>query len=172
MNYDQVIAVNENDEVLDYLDKQEVHEKGILHRAISVFIVNSRGEWLLQQRAAHKYHSGLLWTNASCTHPMRGESNLEAAQRRLQEEMGIAADLKELFSFKYHAELDNELIEHELDHVFVGCSDEIPVPNPEEVAHYRYLKIAQLKKELSKHPEHFTAWFRLLFQRVSDAINT
>lgn len=171
MNYNEVIAVNENDEVLDYLDKTEVHEKGILHRAISVFIINSKGEWLLQRRAAHKYHSPLLWTNAACTHPMKGESNLEAAERRLQEEMGLKASLEELFSFQYHATLSNDLIEHELDHIFIGRTDELPTINPEEVDDYRYIHPEALIGELKVNPENFTAWFKLLFGPVTERLH-
>jgi isopentenyl-diphosphate delta-isomerase len=166
MNYNEVIAVNDQDEVLDYLDKQEVHEKGILHRAISVFIINSDGKWLLQQRAHHKYHSGSLWTNATCTHPMKGESNLDAANRRLHEEMGLEASLTKLFRFQYEARLDNNLIENELDHIFIGMTDDVPDFNRDEVQDYRYIGVRELEKEMSEHPERFTEWFKLLFAPV------
>lgn len=166
MDSNTVIAVNEQDEVVGYFEKMEAHRKGILHRAISVFIFNSSGEWLLQQRAAHKYHSALLWSNSTCTHPMKGESDLEAANRRLFEEMGMRAELKKQFSFQYRAHLENDLIEHELDHVFVGYSDELPEINPEEVAAYRYISQADLAVELATHPEWFSEWFKLLFERM------
>ena len=117
MNPDLVILVNENDEVLGEMEKMEAHRKGVLHRAISVLVFNSKGEWLLQQRAAHKYHSSLLWSNTACTHPMIGEDTIISAHRRLKEEMGMQSPLKKAFSFQYKAELDGDMIEHELDHV-------------------------------------------------------
>jgi len=163
---DTVIAVNENDEVEGYLEKMEAHRKGILHRAISVFIVNSKGEWLLQQRAHDKYHSRLQWSNACCTHPMEGESTDEAASRRLYEEMGLRTSLTHLLTFQYKAELDNGLIEHELDHVFFGISDELPTINKKEVASYRNISWIDLTQEIKSHPERFTMWFKLLFEKV------
>lgn len=166
MDSNTVIAVNEQDEVVGYFEKMEAHRKGILHRAISVFIFNSRGEWLLQQRAAHKYHSALLWSNSTCTHPMKGESDIEAANRRLFEEMGMKAELEKQFSFQYRAHLENDLIEHELDHIFIGYSDALPEINPEEVAAYRYISQADLTIELATHPERFSEWFKLLFERM------
>lgn len=166
MNPLTVIAVNENDEVVNYYGKMEVHKKGILHRAISVFIFNSKGEWLLQQRARHKYHSGLLWSNTSCTHPMKGESNIEAANRRLYEEMGLCAPLAKIFSFQYWAELDDGLIENELDHIFIGVTDDLPNINKEEVASYRYISSHDLANEIKNSPESYTEWFKLLFEKV------
>ncbi len=166
MDANTVIAVNEQDEVVGYFEKMEAHRKGILHRAISVFIFNSRGEWLLQQRAAHKYHSALLWSNSTCTHPMKGESDIEAANRRLFEEMGMKAELEKQFSFQYRAHLENDLIEHELDHIFIGYSDALPEINSEEVAAYRYISQADLTVELATHPERFSEWFKLLFERM------
>ena len=170
MNYDEVIAVNEQDEILEYLDKMEAHKKGILHRAISVFIFNSQGQWLLQQRASGKYHSEMLWTNASCTHPMKGESNEAAASRRLWEEMGIKAELTKVFSFIYRAELDNELVENELDHIFVGFSDSLPQPDSNEVHDFKYISTEDMDKEMKLHPELFTEWFKLLVPKVKEKI--
>ena len=153
-------------DVLGYMDKLEAHQKGLLHRAISVFIFNTKGEWLIQQRAAHKYHSANLWSNSACSHPTRGEPELSAAERRLREEMGIDIGLKKLFSFQYEAKLDSQLIEKELDHVFIGHSDDLPKVNPEEVAAYRYVSTDDLAMELVMFPQNFTEWFKLLFQRV------
>src|SRR5690606_3613335 len=130
---DYVILVDENDNETGTMQKMEAHQKALLHRAISVFICNSNGEWLLQKRALQKYHSNGLWTNTSCSHPFPGESNLDAANRRLFEEMGIKAGLTEIFTFIYKEQLDNELTEHELDHVFFGISDVEPEINPDEV---------------------------------------
>ena len=171
MNVDEVIVVNEKDEVLGYTDKMEAHRKGILHRAISVFIFNTSGEWLLQKRASHKYHSSDLWSNTACTHPLKDETELEAANRRLNQEMGMTATLKKVFDFQYKAHLDNELIENELDHIFVGITDEEPVVNPEEVSNFGYLSTEELESAMNKHPENFTEWFKLLFDRVNQEIS-
>ncbi|WP_442505052.1 isopentenyl-diphosphate Delta-isomerase [Novipirellula sp. SH528] len=170
MNPNEVIIVNNQDEVLGYMSKLEAHEKGVLHRAISVFVFTSNFEWLVQKRADHKYHSGGLWSNTSCTHPMKGESSIDAARRRLTEEMGLDVNLKKAFTFQYTASLDNNLIEKELDHIFVGQSNVPPIINKEEVVAYRYINTVSLAEELKMHPEHFTEWFRLLFDRVRQEI--
>lgn len=171
MNFNEVIVVDEKDQVLGYMEKMEAHKKGVLHRAISVFIINSNNEWLLQQRAAHKYHSGLLWSNTSCTHPTKGESTLEAAHRRLYEEVGLKASLLKVCDFKYRADLDNDLVENELDHIYVGYSDDIPVINQDEVSSYRYVSEEALEIELNKYPEKFTEWFKLLFPIVKNELS-
>ena len=132
-----VILVDEKDNQLGLMPKMEAHEKAVLHRAFSVFIFNSKGELMLQQRAAHKYHSPLLWTNTCCSHQRDGETNIEAGERRLVEEMGFKTNLKEIFSFVYKAPFDNGLTEHELDHVMVGYFDGLPEINPEEVASFK-----------------------------------
>lgn len=162
-----VILVDENDNEKGTMEKLEAHKKAILHRAISVFICNSRGEWLLQRRALNKYHSKGLWTNACCSHPFPGETSLDAANRRLMEEMGLETSLKELFHFTYKAELDNELTEHELDHVFLGITDDDPVINTEEVNDWKRISYKQLQNEIDKMPEQYTVWFRMIFQRVN-----
>ena len=166
MNPNEVIAVNEKDEVVGYVKKMEAHRKGILHRAISVLVFNDKKEWLLQQRAAHKYHSGLLWSNTSCTHPMQNEETLEAAHRRLQEEMGMKSELEKKFSFTYKAELAGNMIEHELDHVFFGVTNSQPEINKNEVASYRYVSTEDLQTEITMFPDQFTEWFKMLFERV------
>ena len=170
MNGDEVILVNELDEEIGFMDKMEAHKKGLLHRAISVFIFNSKNEWLLQQRAEHKYHSGLLWSNASCTHPMKGEEEITAANRRLEEEMGMKASLEKLFNFQYKAYLDNDLIENELDHIFVGYTNQKPIINEEEVCNYRYISTEDLIQEIKTNPENFSEWFKLLFERIHKEI--
>lgn len=142
----------------------QAHREGKLHRAISIFIFNSKGELLLQQRAAGKYHSSLLWTNTTCSHPRPGESVIDAATRRLQEEMGMACQLKEAFTFIYRAELDHGLTEHELDHVFTGQCDDEPKANPEEVERWKYISIPDLEKQITTHPEDFTEWFKICFR--------
>lgn len=160
---EKVILVDLNDQVLGEMEKMEAHRKGLLHRAFSVFILNSSNELLLHQRAWDKYHSGGLWTNACCSHPRPGENLIEAGQRRLVEEMGLAADLKELYSFIYHAELDSGLTEHEFDHVLLGYSDETPSPASEEVAAWKYIRIEEIKKDLENSPENYTFWFKETF---------
>ena len=163
---ERVVLVDKNDNELGTMAKMEAHQKALLHRAISVFIINSKGEWLLQRRALHKYHSSGLWSNSACTHPRPGESYLEAAHRRLKEEMGMKCELKDLFNFIYKEKLDNELTEHELDHVFVGCSDEIPNFNPEEVCDYKYISFNDLKNDIHANPNDYTFWFKHVLDNV------
>jgi isopentenyl-diphosphate Delta-isomerase len=163
---DQVILVDHDDVPLGFDEKLRVHRNGTLHRAFSVFIVNSAGEMLLQQRALDKYHSGGLWSNSCCSHPRPGESTLAAAHRRLREEMGIACALRPVYSFVYRAELDGGLIEHEYDHVLVGQYDGDPQPDPVEVAGWRWATPADIAQRLESNPDRFSAWFRLLFPEL------
>ena len=156
-----VVLVDEQDNETGLMEKMQAHVEGKLHRAISVFVFNSKNEMLLQQRAAGKYHSALLWTNTCCSHPRQGETTLAAAGRRLREEMGMACNLKEAFTFIYKAKLGGELTEHELDHVFVGTTDDLPVPDRLEVAAWRYISIDDLHKELEASPGSFTEWFKI-----------
>lgn len=171
MDQNLVILVDKEDKPMGTMEKMEAHRKAMLHRAVSVFIVNSKNQWLLQKRALDKYHSPGLWTNTACTHPFDGESNLEAANRRLHEEMGLSANLTEIFHFIYHEQLDHELSEHELDHVFIGLCDELPMPNPEEVAGYRYVDFAELHDDIQKSPDGYTVWFRKVFEKVNSILN-
>ncbi len=170
MKEPNVILVDNYNNELGYAGKMEAHKKALLHRAISVFVFNSNGDWLIQQRAADKYHSGGLWTNTCCSHPTPGESVLDAAKRRLMEEIGIHCDLKELFTFIYKEQLDNGLTEHELDHVFFGISDMEPVINSKEVMNYNYMKFSDLANDISRYPEKYTVWFRKVFKRVNESI--
>lgn len=163
-----VILVDENDNETGIAGKTEAHEKGLLHRAVSVFVVNSNGEWLLQQRAFGKYHSPGLWTNTCCSHPFPGETTFEAASRRLKEEMGIECELKYLFNFHYRAEFENGLTEHELDHVFYGICDDLPQINKAEVVSYRYFSFDELNKMVAQKPEDFTVWVKHIYQRVNE----
>lgn len=169
MNYNEVILVNEEDEEIGTMDKLQAHQEGVLHRAFSIFIFNSQGELLLQQRALGKYHSGGLWTNTCCSHPSPGESLEQATQRRLPEEMGFSCNLNHTFHFIYKANLDKQLVEHELDHVFIGTSDITPQPNPSEVCAYKYVSKDDIRQELSKFPENYTEWFKICFQRAFDS---
>ena len=162
---EQVILVDEKDNPIGLMGKMEAHEKAILHRAFSVFIFNEKGELLLQQRAASKYHSPLLWTNTCCSHQRDGETNIGAGRRRLQEEMGFDTEVKELFSFIYKAPFDNGLTEHELDHVLLGAYQGEPQINPDEVAEWKWMPMEDLKRDLFDHPEHYTVWFRIIFEK-------
>lgn len=166
MHEPQVILVNERDEEHGVMPKMEAHQKGLLHRAFSVFIFDKSGRMLLQQRAACKYHGGLLWTNACCSHPLPGESVEDAAARRLQEELGFRTPLEKLFTFTYKAAVENDLIEHEYDHVFAGEYDGEMNLNGEEVAGAAYHSLEEIKEMLEERPATFTAWFRLAFPEV------
>ncbi|MDY8137904.1 isopentenyl-diphosphate Delta-isomerase [Aquimarina sp. 2201CG5-10] len=165
MEEEKVILVNENDEQLGLMPKLEAHEKALLHRAFSVFIMNSNNELMLQQRAHHKYHSPGLWTNTCCSHQRDGESNIEAGVRRLQEEMGFTTILKNSISFIYKAPFDNGLTEHEYDHVLIGQYDKEPVINEDEVADWKWMPVEDVKKDIAKHPEQYTAWFKIIFDK-------
>ena len=159
-----VVLVDQDDQKLGLMEKQQAHVAGLLHRAFSVFVFNSKGELMIQQRAASKYHSPTLWTNTCCSHPRDNETYEEAAHRRLQEEMGFDCELEYKFNFIYKAHLENNLIEHELDHVFIGTFDEDPKLNPEEVMAYRWVELDDLKKDMEKNPQNYTAWFKIIFE--------
>lgn len=171
MEEEQVILVNSNDEKIGLMPKMEAHEKGLLHRAFSVFIFNDKNELMLQQRAANKYHSPLLWTNTCCSHQRDGESNLEAGKRRLQEEMGFVCELEEKTSFIYKAPFDNGLTEHELDHVMVGFYNENPTINREEVESFKWMKLQDVKDDIEIRPEIYTEWFKIIFDKYDNFIN-
>ncbi|WP_136668371.1 isopentenyl-diphosphate Delta-isomerase [Flavobacterium sp. H122] len=160
---EKVILVNEKDEPIGLMPKMEAHEKALLHRAFSVFVLNDKGEIMLQQRANHKYHSPLLWTNTCCSHQREGETNVQAGRRRLQEEMGFDVELKELFNFIYKAPFDNGLTEHELDHVMIGYYNDEPVINPEEVESWKWMPIEDIKKDIESNPDIYTVWFKIIF---------
>jgi isopentenyl-diphosphate delta-isomerase len=162
----QVILVNERDEETGLMEKIEAHEKGLLHRAFSVFILNDQQEMLIHQRALDKYHSGGLWTNACCSHPLPGETVEAATHRRLFEELGFDCHLWELFQFTYRTEFDNGLIEHEYDHVWAGTYNGPVNPDPAEVHAYRYLPVNEIIRLVEAHPEQFTSWFRLALPKV------
>ena len=166
----EVILVDALDQPIGTMEKMEAHRKGLLHRAFSVFVFNHKKELLLQQRALEKYHSGGLWTNTCCSHPAPGETPEMAGERRLHEEMGFSTPLKKRFAFEYRVALDNELTEHELDHVLTGTFDGDIIPNPEEVMAYRWVTADQLKQELREHPEHFTAWLKIIVETHWDSL--
>lgn len=166
MQRDKVILVNQNDQEIGCADKMEAHIKGMLHRAFSVFLFNSKKEMLIHQRAAGKYHGGGLWTNACCSHPQPGEDLKYSAIERLHFEMGLQCELQKAFSFIYHSPVENGLIEHEYDHVYIGFTDDTPLPHPDEVQNYRWISTADLKKEIELQPEKFTFWFKKAVQMI------
>ncbi|HBH07294.1 MAG TPA: isopentenyl-diphosphate delta-isomerase [Flavobacteriales bacterium] len=169
---EQVILVDQKDEMQGLMGKTEAHEKGVLHRAFSVFLFNKNRELLLQKRASSKYHSANLWANTCCSHPRENESVLEAAHRRLMEEMGISSTLNEEFSFIYKAELDNGMIEHELDHVLFGKYDGEPIVNTNEVQDWKYMDIPSLEKDIENHPDRYAPWLRIALSRVHQIIHS
>jgi len=163
---EDLVLVDSNDQQLGILNKEEVHRKGLLHRAVSVFLFNSQGKLLMQQRALTKYHSAGLWTNSCCTHPRPEEETLDAAQRRLMEEMGIDTLLEYSFSFIYKTAFDNGLIEHEYDHVFIGSPDELPDINPNEVASWKYELLEDIIDDVALQPNKYTSWFRIILREL------
>ena len=165
---EQVILVNERDEPVGTMEKMEAHIKGELHRAFSIFLFNQKNEMLLQQRAITKYHSGGLWTNACCSHPRPNEETHAAAQRRLNEELGFTATFNKIFDFRYNAEFDNGLTEHEFDHVYAGTFEGDIQPNPEEVQDYKYLSLEEIEASLKDNPTAYTAWFHIAFPKVKE----
>ena len=163
---ERVVLVDEKDNPLGTMEKMEAHEKGVLHRAFSVFIFNNNGEMLLQQRAFSKYHSGGLWTNTCCSHPRDGETTIEAAHRRLQEEMGFDCEIEKAFDFIYKKNLDKGLTEHEFDHVFIGEFEGEVCFNKEEVNAYIYLPVQAVLEEVNQCPEKYTEWFKICLNEV------
>ena len=168
-----VVLVNSENVECGAMEKLEAHRQGALHRAVSIFLFNDHGEMLLQQRAAHKYHSPELWSNSCCTHPYCDEGNLKAARRRVFQELGIIeVELEELFEYIYYAELNDGLVEHELDVIYVGLSNYLPIINTEEVMNYRYISILELEKEIQTTPHNFTVWLKELFPLIKAELFT
>ena len=161
-----VVLVNENDNQIGIMEKMAAHIVPRLHRAFSIFIFNSKGELLLQQRALSKYHSPGLWTNTCCSHPRNSESVDKAAERRLLEEMGLQCPMHEVFTFIYKAPVGLGLVEHEYDHVFFGQCDDAPVINTEEVASWKYMSLDDIASDMKAHPECYTEWFKISFDEV------
>jgi isopentenyl-diphosphate delta-isomerase len=159
---EKVILVDEEDRVIGSMDKMEAHRKGILHRAFSILVFNSKGEVLLQKRAKNKYHSGGLWTNTCCSHPAPGESMGNATRKRLKHEMGIDLQPEFGYTFIYESQLDQGLIEHELDYVYTGIFDGVPDINKDEVEDWKFVNIKSLRDDIGRHPERYTVWFKLI----------
>ncbi len=167
----QVILVDWNDTPVGKAGKMEAHRRALLHRAVSVFIITPKGEWILQRRAFGKYHSKGLWTNTCCTHPLPGESSSDSAHRRLREEMGIDCELREIFSFVYKEKLEDDLYEHEFDHVFTGVSAVRPEPDRTEVEEWKIVSFDMLEKDIMENPGEYTVWFKQIFRKVNDLLN-
>ena len=165
-----VVLVDELDNKVGLMEKMEAHINPTLHRAFSIFIFNSKNEMLLQQRALSKYHTPGLWTNTCCSHPRDGESLHDATNRRLQEEMGMQCELKEAFSFVYKADVMQGLVEHEFDHVFIGTSDDLPIINKDEVESFRYDTVENIKADIERNPQNYTAWFKIAFDKLIETL--
>lgn len=164
---EQVILVDINDRPTGSEEKLKAHELALLHRAFSVFIFNSKGELMLQRRALHKYHSPGLWTNTCCSHPRPGEETMQAAHRRLKEEMGFDCPLEWKFSFIYQAPFDNGLTEHEFDHVFFGSFKQDPIINPDEVAEWKWVSMEWLLQDVRTNPQDYTIWFKIALEQIT-----
>jgi isopentenyl-diphosphate delta-isomerase len=167
-----VILVDRQDQQIGTAEKMAAHRQGSLHRAFSIFILNSQDQLLLQRRAVHKYHSGGLWTNTCCSHPRPGETTLAAAKRRLQEEMGFSCDLSEIFSFVYQAQLDRGLIEYEFDHVLLGRFNGKPRLNPEEADAYAWVDMDELQADIQNQPDRYTYWLKDCIDRFATYLTT
>jgi isopentenyl-diphosphate Delta-isomerase len=165
-----IIAVDKFDKELSPIEKMEAHYNATLHRAFSILVFNSKNELLLQRRNLDKYHSPGLWTNTCYSHPRFGERLEDAIYRRLKEEMGFTCELKEVFSFIYKVQLEDNLFEHEFDHVFIRIYDGDVIPNKNEVDNYKWINIKQLKEDIKKSPKSYTYWFKVLFDRAENEL--
>ncbi len=170
--HEYVLIVDEQDNQIGEMEKMETHEKGVLHRAFSVFIFNGKNELILQQRALSKYHSPGLWTNTCCSHPRKGETTEKAAHRRMVEEMGFDCEFSEAFSFIYKSDVGEGLTEHEFDHVFIGKSEKKPFINDKEVNDWNYKKMEDIRLDMDQHPKRYTVWFRIAFDEVEKHLNS
>ncbi len=167
---EHVILVDDNDNAIGTMEKMEAHRKGLLHRAFSVVLFNSKGEILIQKRAQSKYHSGGLWTNACCSHPLPNEPIAEATQRKLKQEMGIELQTTFAYKFFYYTQFEANLIEHECDHVFTGTFDGVPIINPNEVEDWKYISMEKLCEDVRANPDHYTYWFKLILDQPLHAL--
>lgn len=167
-----LVLVDENDRQWGKLEKQLVHQLGLLHRAFSVFIFNTKGELLLQQRADEKYHSAGLWTNTCCSHPNFGEETADAVKRRLLEEMRLTCETKFVFSFTYKVKLENELTEYEYDHVYFGITNQFPVPDKLEVKRWKYISLKNLASDVQLNPEKYTEWLKICLPEIGEHYNS
>ncbi|MBR9690949.1 isopentenyl-diphosphate Delta-isomerase [Candidatus Woesearchaeota archaeon] len=164
---EQVVLVDSDNNELGTMEKIKAHKKGVLHRAISVFVFNSKGELLIQQRAKHKYHCPKIWANTCCTHPLPNESFIDSAKRRLKEEVGFETELKQEFCFVYKSKFDNGLTEHEYDCVFTGMYDGKVKPNPDEVMDYKWISLKELKQDTKNYPDKYASWFEIALEKLT-----
>lgn len=170
MERNKVVLVDIEDNAIGEMEKLLAHQQGELHRAFSVFIFNDEGALLLQKRAAHKYHGGGLWTNTCCSHPQWSEDITISAVERLDYEMGIKCDLKLIYSFIYNEPVENNLIEHELDYVFIGQTNQNPVLNKDEASDYKWMKTTEILSDINENPSHYTVWFKQAFPELLSKI--
>lgn len=161
---EHVILVDKDDNAVGIMEKMEAHQKGLLHRAFSILIFNAKGEMLLQKRSKKKYHSGGLWTNACCSHPYPAEAMEDAVHRKLIQEMGIDVTPRFAYTFIYKTNLDKNLIEHELDHVFIGNFNGTPTINKDEVEDWKFIDLKSLRNDIAQNPEDYTYWFKLILE--------
>lgn len=148
------------------VDKLEVHQRGLRHLAVSVFVMNGN-KTLLQQRAMGKYHTPALWTNTCCTHPRWGENPMDCANRRLREELGITGlVLQSAGQIEYRADVGNGLTEHEVVDIFAAqCTADLTLaPDPAEVMQTRWQARAALAREVSANPAQFTPWLKVYLE--------
>lgn len=167
---EEIVLVNESDEINGFENKWTVHQKGLLHRAFSIFIFNSEGELLIQQRAINKYHSGGLWSNTCCSHPAKGEQMQDAVNRRLREEMQMECKTKYIFKFKYQFHFANGLTEYEIDHVYFGKSDTLPQPDATEVMNWKYISLEALSQSIKEFPESYSEWLKICLPEVKKQV--
>lgn len=167
---EKVILVDNDDNEIGTMEKMEAHRKGALHRAFSVLVFNSKGEMLIQKRAKTKYHSGGLWSNACCSHPRPGEDTAVAAKRRMKEELGIDVQPEFLYKFKYKVQLEGDLTEHELDHVYECIYDGEPISNPDEIDDHQFLSLEELTHNIQDTPQRYSYWFNLILKHYNNEI--
>ena len=162
---EEIVLVDEKDNEIGTGEKMAVHTEGKLHRAFSVFIFNGKGETLLQKRADSKYHWGGAWSNTCCSHPHPGEKVEEAVHRKMMQELGIDCSVKKVFDFVYKVRHDNGLFEHEFDHIFIGRFDGAPTLNPEEASDWKWMSLAELKKDIRVSPNSYTPWLKIALDK-------
>lgn len=169
---EELILVDSDDREIGHDNKANCHDgHGILHRAFSLFVFNPRGEILLQQRSASKRLWPSYWANSCCSHPRRGETMEQATARRLDQEMGMRCDLRYLFKFEYQADYKDLGAEHELCWVYVGQSADPVHANATEVEAWRFVSPTALDAEIAEHPDRFTPWLQMEWQRLRSEFN-
>jgi isopentenyl-diphosphate delta-isomerase len=167
---DAVILVDAKDNILGTAPKLDAHRRGLKHRAVSALVRNADGLMLLQRRAAGKYHSARLWSNACCSHPRPDESVATAVRRRLIEEMGVDCPLTPLFNTSYRAAVSDDLIEDEVVHVFGGMHDGAVAPDAAEVSEWKWMSLSDLTADQQAHPDRYTVWFLHYMRQYRRAI--